>query len=149
MTETEIKTTEHIETKLDVYLQELVNMINGTTVEFPITIYVNGAILSGHLTSGHNYFDGLKEQYRIFFNSLDKDNQKIEPLLDDLTAARQNYLVDTETKYNMPLPVYIHLRDAKCFTPGQRPMTDEGLWWRGKLSSVDGFHFGKLEQTKG
>lgn len=136
---------EHTRIAIDEYLQELVNIITGTEIEFPVTIYINGAILSGYLTSGHNYFEGIKEQYRIYFQSISDDSESIDKILDELTSLKQNYLVDAETKYSLPLPIYIHMRDAKCFTPGQKPMTDEGQWWRGKLSSVDGFHLGRLE----
>jgi hypothetical protein len=141
MSETDQQNHELIDNKIDEYLQQLVNALNGTNLEFPITIYISGTILSGYLTSGHNYFDGLKEQYRIFFG---QKNDEIEETIDALTASREKYVIDSETKSNLPLPIYIHLRDARCFTLGQKPMTDEGLWWRGKISSVDGFHFGKL-----
>ncbi len=38
---------------------------------------------------------------------------------------------------------YIHLKDARIYSPqGEGIPSSKPLWWRGKLSSVDGFIFG-------
>ena len=39
---------------------------------------------------------------------------------------------------------FIHLREAQVFTPGSLPIPQEGMHWRGRLSEVDGWTFGRL-----
>ncbi|WP_421851711.1 gas vesicle accessory protein GvpU [Marinomonas sp.] len=132
------------QTQPDWYLQQLVDMINGKEYELPITLFVNGLIVSGQLTSGHNYFEGLGEQLTEFFGGPSDDTSKAVALL---TAPADMYTNDDEDE-EKPLPQYIHLNKARVFTPGQQPIPSEGSWWRGRLSSVDGFHFGSLSALK-
>ena len=45
-----------------------------------------------------------------------------------------------------PSPSFIHLRSAKIYAAGQRPLPTTGMLWRGKISSVDGFTIGVLSE---
>lgn len=128
----------------DLYLQALVNIVNGKDIEFPITLFVGGLIVSGQLTSGHKYFEGLGEQLTQFFGGPSDDTAEVVKLF---TAPGDIY-TQTEDTTEIPPPQYIHLREGKIFTPGQQPIPVEGVWWRGRLASVDGFHFGSLALTE-
>lgn len=46
-------------------------------------------------------------------------------------------------------PSYIHLRDAQILpmAGNVRMVDDNGIWWRGKLSAVDAFIFGKTSAS--
>ncbi|OZI33277.1 gas vesicle protein [Bordetella genomosp. 1] len=46
-----------------------------------------------------------------------------------------------------PLPNYIHLSDAQFFTTEGRPISQQPVLWRGRLSEVDGFVLGNLQWT--
>lgn len=39
---------------------------------------------------------------------------------------------------------YIHLKDARVFSPSGGAMPQEGFWWRGRIDKVDGFTIGSL-----
>jgi hypothetical protein len=40
---------------------------------------------------------------------------------------------------------FIHLQDAHFVAPGQRPTRESrGVWWRGRLTAVDGWNWGVL-----
>jgi len=124
----------------DWYLQALVETVNGKDIEFPITLFVGGLIVSGQLTSGHKYFEGLGTQLTQFFGGPSDDTTEI---IRYFTFPGDAY-TRNEKGAKIPPPQYIHLREAKIFTPGQRPILAEGAWWRGRLACVDGFHFGLL-----
>lgn len=139
----------------DWYLQALVRIVNGSEIEFPITLFVNGSLVSGQLVSGHRYFgDGLGTALKQFFNNDESEGTK--SAIKHLTAAKDVYLEDKskevatkegeEVPYKRP-PQFIHLREARVFVAGQKPIPEEGSWWRGRLSSVDGFHFGSLRAS--
>jgi hypothetical protein len=124
----------------DWYLQSLVSTVNGRNGEFPITLYVRGLVLSGHMVSGHKYFAGLRGQLTEFFGG---DSEDVKETVAFLTEPGDSFL--DESNQFQEFPQYIHLRAAKIFTPGQKPIpSGEGAWWRGRLADVDGFHFGLL-----
>ena len=127
----------------DWYLQALVQMVNGKDIEFPITLFAGGLIVSGQLTSGHKYFEGLGVQLKQFFG---KSTEHTDDVIKYFTQPAEIYLKDNK-KEKTPPPQYIHLREAKVFTPGQQPIPSEGSWWRGRLISIDGFHFGTLSAS--
>lgn len=43
------------------------------------------------------------------------------------------------------ITTFIHLKDARVFTPGQEGMPRNGMYWRGRLSQLAGWAFGLLE----
>lgn len=47
------------------------------------------------------------------------------------------------------LPEYIHLSDAHYFLPGTHPIPtgSKGVFWRGRISEVKGFHIGILTSS--
>lgn len=128
----------------DWYLQALVETVNGKDIEFPITLFVGGLIVSGQLVSGHKYFEGLGAQVTQFLGGPSDD---VIETVKYFTSPGEIYTKLKEAT-EIPPPQYIHLRGAKIFTPGQQPIPTEGAWWRGRLVSVDGFHFGSLAVTE-
>lgn len=129
----------------DWHLQELVSFVNGGDLEFPITLFVGGLVVSGQLTSGHKYFEGLGEQLTQFMGGPSENTDKAVKYF---TSARDIYTQMNEEGVEISPPQYIHLREARIFTPGQQPIPTEGTWWRGRLACVDGFHFGSLTLSK-
>lgn len=124
----------------DWYLQTLVELVNRTDGEFPITLYVGGVVVSGYLTGGLKYFSGLQKQLKEFFGNGDNIEETTALMV---AHAKEVYSLENTTD-QPPLAQYIHLRSARVFAPGQVPMPREGCWWRGKLASVSGFSFGAL-----
>lgn len=48
---------------LDWYLQKLVATVNSSNVQFGITLFVEGIIVSGHLVSGKQYFEAFAQEF--------------------------------------------------------------------------------------
>lgn len=124
----------------DWYLQVLIDTVNGKDYELPITLFVGGLIVSGNLTSGHKYFQGLGEQLTEFFGGHSEDTEKA---VQYFTSPGKIYAEETDSEPKSP-PQFIHLRQAMVFAPGQTPIPNGGSWWRGRVASVDAFHFGSL-----
>jgi hypothetical protein len=123
----------------DWYLQMLIESVNGTDLKFPITLYVNGIVLTGNLVSGHLYFAGLAEQLTTFFG---EDWEHTPATVKNLTFPGGRYLKDKESD-DSPPAYFVHLEEAKVMSPGQQPMpTHTGTWWRGRVSEVSGFNLG-------
>jgi hypothetical protein len=124
----------------DWYLQWLVAQVNQPPhdLEFPITLLVSGAVITGQLVSGKTFYAGLREQLDSFFKG-----NAAESTLDVFTKTPAE-IYEQPLGEGDPLPGFIHLRNAQVFAPGQKPMPENGTWWRGRISQVDGFHFGSL-----
>lgn len=128
----------------DWYLQALIGIVNGKDIEFPITLFVGGLIVSGLLTSGHKYFQGLGEQLTQFFGGPSEETSKT---VGYFTSPGDIYTEDTASEPKPP-PQFIHLRAAMVFSPGQTPIPNGGSWWRGRVANVDAFHFGSLSASE-
>lgn len=124
----------------DWYLQDLIDMVNGTNTELPLTLFVKGTVVSGMLVSGHKYFEGMKESFSRYF---DAEDESTSGAIANLTEPGKNYLKSRD-EANYPFPYFAHLQNAKVFSPGNNPMPGNGMWWRCRLSEVDAFSFGAL-----
>ena len=127
----------------DEYLRELVRLVSGTESSFPVTLYMNGLVISGQIVSGHRYFEELRDQYAIYFG----DSENSKKTIDYLTSPGKIYLDSDENK-SMPPIRYIHLQNARVMSNGNKPMPAEGVWWRGRISSIDAFNFGAFVYTE-
>jgi hypothetical protein len=134
----------------DIFLASLVSLANTLGVEQGITLAVGGALISGQLIGGRQYFEelaavvtsgattgdqevrsGIADSFRAWTAIYDKP----DPLPDDYIA---------------PVPGYIHLRDARWIYPGGTVIpTNRGVLWRGKISAIDGFCLGQTGPARG
>ena len=98
-------------------------------VETDITLVVGGFLISGSVVSAKKYFThnavvtmaGMIEQIKS--EAARQENNKTEPL-----------------KTN-----FIHLKDARYYTPGQNPIpSNTGVFCRISLDAISGFSFGRL-----
>lgn len=125
----------------DSFLTTLVSTVNGGDLTLGITLNVHGTVISGIMISAEEYIKGLGE-------TLKNSGSKIGQLLGDkfINELSQNFKVPTDSEEEY-IPQLIHLKNAKFYTPnGGSIPNGEGVYWRGKLSSVDGFIWGNLEQ---
>jgi hypothetical protein len=44
---------------VDHFIEKLLTLVNGTELEFPITLTVSGLVISGVLVNSHRYFEGF------------------------------------------------------------------------------------------
>lgn len=124
----------------DNFLQTYVHMFNKTPdARLPVTLSVRGKLITGEMIAGRAYFDELN---RTIFGEIEPEH----PLLQLHKSFASIYdAAGDET----PPPMYIHMRSAR-YVDGTTfsPSDGDGVLWRGKISSVDGFSFGSLQSTK-
>ena len=126
----------------DWLLQELVKITNdaGGVSGVRLTLVVEGALVSGELISGREFFDSYGKEWR----SLARDSGLGE------WAAKMYRRTGKELYQrggdpNAPPPAYVHLRDAVIYQAGAAVPEHAGILWRGRISHVSGFSIGKLQ----
>lgn len=130
--------------ELDIFLQKLVSLVNTTKVEMGISLNVGGLVISGTLFTGEEYF-------KIFASDFSKGFEQFEEK--EVSIIRKSLetwgdVYKNSEKINVDDVIYIHLKNAKFFVPGQKPIpSNAGVCWRGKISAVDGFTLGKLSSS--
>ena len=132
----------------DWFLEQAVDLANTGVFEIGITLNIGGAVVSGILTSGASFFEGIAKEARQAISNADKE--VLSKLADLWEMPAQAYKPKDNEKDGSPRSWgFIHLREARFHAPGQSPIPGNGgVFWRGKLSSIDGFSLGNL-QTSG
>ncbi len=127
---------------VDWYLQSLVSTVNASTIEFGVTLLVEGAIVSGLLVSGKKYFEIFSKE---FADAYPGDDESKETVRTAFAAYADIYSQDGSNEEQPPPPQYIHLVNARCFSPGGQSLPgNRGVLWRGKINAVSGFSLGSL-----
>ena len=138
----QVKATSDNTPAKDWFLQFLVNLANKNQMELDMTLTVGGILVSGTLVGVRQYFDDLSEYFASPFDSgthseVIKDTFK--KIGDQCTCISPSEQTDN--------PSYIHLKNT-IFSDGKERITSgkTGVWWRGRISEVQGFTPGKLIQ---
>jgi hypothetical protein len=132
----------------DWYLQLFIAMAETMETGIPVTLSVRGILVTGTPISSKKYFDGvaklvseafakagfLPDNIKTITESLALPGKQMEEIAKDETTSPSTY-------------TYIHLENARFYSPSGVPWTQPGTLWRGKVSSVDGFYFGGLDPT--
>lgn len=162
-----MSSTPAIKDQQDWFLDQIVEWANRFGIEVGLTLSVNGMLVSGQMISGRNFFLELATEFRgdreegsmihTLAGLIERNKDVYEPF--DLTLAEDKPAdaqpSDTEVKADdnvdddgdsaPPPPSYIHLRNAKIFTPGQSAIPgNRGMLWRGRISEISGFSIGSL-----
>jgi len=120
----EIEKDEKQKIECDWLLQRLVQNNNTQEYSTQITLYVGGKLISGEMISYRQYFEKAQ-------------GETIEP------GPGKN------SEYHPATPHYIHLENAifhGIVNSGIFPGEGSGVLWRGRLSEVQGFILGSIEQ---
>jgi hypothetical protein len=131
--------------KTDFFLQTLVEAVNESGLEVGLTLTVKGAVISGITVSMKRFFEENAAMIRsagkgtLSEESSESLAQGFESLL-ELVAERDA----NEPNFKAP-PAFVHLRDA-CYLLDPHTLSSPAVWWRGRLSEVDGFSIGILTQ---
>lgn len=112
-----------------------------------VTLTVRGVIMSGEVIPIWQWFDEQKE--------ISGGDETVVGYLASLLVAEHERLTSLRQKVDNgeeiseedqktldELPQFIHLRNAISFLPERVPVT--GHYWRGRLSEVSGWSFGRL-----
>ena len=127
----------------DWFLQFLVNMANKSHFELKITLNAGGFLISGTLAGVKQYFADFGSDFASSFYA-EKSSEEIRDTFkrigDECACVSNSEPSDS--------PSYIHLKDARFFdAQGNAMGGNKGVWWRGRISEVQGFIPGTI--TKG
>ncbi len=125
----------------DWFLQFLVNMANKNKFELDITLMVGGLLISGTLAGVRQYFDDLGAYFAhplAAGRASEEIKSTFKKIGDQCSCVSPSEQTET--------PSYIHLKNAKFFDAQGCRMSDcKGVWWRGRISEVQGFSPGILD----
>lgn len=121
----------------DWWLETLVGLANGHNGEIGVTVSAGGLLISGFVASGEQYFEEFAADVA---NSTDGSDEDREALRKAFAQPAERY------RGGEPIQIaYVHIRDARFYTPGNNGLpTNRGVWWRGRLSQIDGWNLGVL-----
>lgn len=154
----------HSELAPDGVLQVIVSTVNNleerTESGTGLVLTVKGVVISGELIPAWQWHEELEQGIRdahvragqdpehagfaeLFKLAAESTRQRRDEqrALEELDQLPQRYrdLIGQEERTQ-----FIHLRDARVFSPGNAGLPGNGLLWRGRLSEVSGWSFGKL-----
>ncbi|MCC8537358.1 gas vesicle accessory protein GvpU [Xanthomonas axonopodis pv. poinsettiicola] len=130
---------------VDWYLQKLVGIANASNTQFGITLFVEGVIVSGQLVSGKQYFEAFAQEFSAAFPGSDEEKEDIRLAFASHASIYDAAADDDDGQQSSAPPQFIHLIDARCFSPGGQPLpSNRGVLWRGKVNAVSGFTLGSL-----
>lgn len=126
----------------DWLLQHLVTHAN-LTKDFsrPITLWISGGLISGYLVSGKQYFDKYIEEFTEGHSEEAAEHSR-KVLLE---IGKRYYLDDDQP--DACNTIFIHLIEAKYWSPSGALPSGNGVTWRGRLSQVTGFSLGMLRKV--
>ncbi|HWO97564.1 MAG TPA: gas vesicle accessory protein GvpU [Bacillus sp. (in: firmicutes)] len=129
----------------DAIVLMFLTLVEEDGMEVPITLNVNGAVISGTLVGASTYYEGVTKSAEAMQDSTMSKiiSKKLNDLKEAYIKQKQEDKDDKEDEESSP--TFIHLKDAAYIVAnGQSASTNSGTWWRGRISSVDGFSFNFL-----
>ena len=133
---------------VDWALAQLITWADHFDFQPGLTLFVGGLVVSGFLVSGRAFFKGIAHEIKSEAGSGNADEPNVSDVIaDNMEKFEFLYPALEEGNESKPLfPAYIHLREARVYNSGRdKPLPgNRGVFWRGKLTSVDGFNFGIL-----
>ena len=126
----------------DWFLQFLVNTANKSQFQLTITLNVGGFLISGTLAGVKQYFADFGADFAISFDA-GEGSEEIKATFQKI-GDECSCVSNAEPSES---PSYIHLKDARFYdTQGNSIQGNSGVWWRGRISEVQGFVPGNLVQ---
>ena len=136
---------EYQEIETDWFLQYLVDLTNQGAITCGITLNIGGFLISGILVSGKDYFEGFAEEISSGY----RDEKIVESLRKAFGSFAKKYDRIENPEEKRPFPHYIHLKEARFFNTSGNPLPgNRAVWWRGRISQVQGFILGLLSQEQ-
>lgn len=146
----ETQQEEYTPLNIDPLLQTVVSIANKTGLGIPVMLSVKGMFISGDIIKRDEYYDRLiavmGDPDAVMKTGTDKE---ISKMIAELFSSRLNLFKDLgnepdESGETIPSSM-IHLANVQILDTTGRPIPLSGALWRGKMDSVDGYIFGKLE----
>ncbi len=132
----------------DRLLAFIVNLTDQTGIGFPITLNVGGMLVSGRIITRKTFFQKTREQMgKTNYLGGEEIAGKAREFITNIFTIMTDAVPDlAHPEENAPLPKYLHLENARFYSPGGNPRTNGvgGVYWRGRISAVAGYSFGEL-----
>jgi hypothetical protein len=142
-------------------LAALVGIINGLEkVEIGVTLLVHGQVVSGLAVSGRQFFQAVADAtrgahgvgageseavVRSAMAEMFESFRDVYPTLREEGGDEEGGDEEGGEEEGPPRKAaYLHLKNAQVFLGGQAPLSNQGVWLRVRLASVDGFAMGHL-----
>jgi hypothetical protein len=147
-------------------LVEVIDRMSSPKSEGPgVILTLRGLVVSGRVIPHWQWFDNVEHASRAAFTvhaggSIDDEHGGWATLFsgvsESLRQDRDEYAATKDAVQSLPgryqrrladidPTQFIHLRDARVFSPRGAGLPSHGMHWRGRLSEVSGWSFGLLE----
>jgi hypothetical protein len=125
----------------DWFIQSLVNVANVAPLSFGVTLQVSGLLVSGYLVSGKTYFEAIGQQ----IVSGVSQNAALTDQMRKMFATFESAYPNEPGQSERPVPQFVHLQNARFYSTDGTPVpSNEGVWWRGRISQISGIVIGIL-----
>lgn len=133
----------------DWFLQTFVSMANKSDITVGVTLLVKGAVVTGQLIGGAEYFETFGRQFGAAVGMSDEEAAGLyKPIIEDMYSRQPETEEDSDDTPSDPGPGFIHLKNVRvCHGTSHVPENHDGILWRGKLAEVDGFILGELQSA--
>jgi hypothetical protein len=127
----------------DAIILMFLSLIEEDGIEVDVTLNISGAVVSGTLIGPSAYYEGIIESFKkLEDNTMSKILNK---KFNDLKEAYSNQKQEQDEKDDKEnSATFIHLKKARYLNTYGQPITNCTTWWRGRISSIDGFSFNSL-----
>ena len=98
-------------------------------------------VISGLLIGASTYYEGITESFKSLHNGTISKiiSRKFNALKEAYLKQKQEEAEKEDTDFS---PTFIHLKNANYLhADSQSASTINNTWWRGRISSLDGFSF--------
>jgi hypothetical protein len=126
---------------------ELVDLVNRSTVELPVTLVVQGAIVTGKLIGSHSFYQEYGNLwYQLITRALEESSEVADSVKERWTELGKRALEQTKSEEEFQPPVHVHLKGARYVVGQGLPVPTGGaaFLWRGRISEVSAFSIGEL-----
>lgn len=129
----------------DAIILMFLELVEEDGIEVDVTLSVNGTIVSGTLIGATAYYEGITESSKNFHDSTMSKiiSKKFNDLKEEYAKQKQEE-AEKESKDKSNSFTFIHLKNAKYLNAHNQDAHSRGTWWRGSITSVDGFSFNSL-----
>ena len=125
----------------DAILLKFLTLVEEEGIEVAVTLNVKGVVISGLLVGASAYYEGITESSKQLSDStMSKIMSKKLNNLKEAYFKQKQEESDKDEQENAP--TFIHLKNANYLNRDDQTFPSRSsTWWRGRISSLDGFSF--------
>jgi len=125
-------------------LLELVEFDDKISEKIGITLFVQGSIVSGLLIGEKLYFEDLNNTLSALNPGSDETKDAFRAFLAPFQSLSTDLPDSQQEQSQLRNIEFIHLKDANFYSGDSVVPKNKGVYWRGRLSRIDGFWLGNL-----